>query len=108
MDMLEAIKKCLFGNQVFYSAHARREMREEESGEIKEQEVFDSIRNGEIIEDYPDDKPYPSVLILGFAESNKPLHIVCAYDNKDNLVIVVTAYRPDQNKWINFRSRRRQ
>jgi hypothetical protein len=107
MDMLEVITKCFLGNQVFYSAHARREMREEELGEIKEQEVFNAIRNGEVIEDYPDDKPYPSALVIGFSESDKPLHIVCAYDSKDNLVIVVTAYRPDPNKWIKFRSRRR-
>jgi len=35
----------------------------EEFGKIREQEVFEAITCGEIIEEYENDKPYPSMLI---------------------------------------------
>ena len=107
MKILKAIKKCFNKEQVFYSHHARKEMVFEELGRIKENEVFESVQNGEILEDYPDDKPYPSVLILGFTQTKKPLHVVCAYDRKDDLAIVITTYRPNPERWINFRRRRK-
>jgi len=37
-----------------------------------------ALLNGEIIEHYPDDEPYPSCLVLGWFESGDPLHIVCS------------------------------
>ena len=37
-----------------------------------------ALLNGEIIEAYPDDKPYPSCLVLGWLDSFDPLHIVCS------------------------------
>ena len=40
-------------------------MEGEESGEIMDKEVFEAISMGEIIENYPDDEPYPSCLIYG-------------------------------------------
>jgi hypothetical protein len=66
--------------------------------DISECEVEYVILNGEIIEEYLDDKPYPSYLVYG-AYNNLPLHVVYAkYDNK---IIVITAYRPSLDKWQN-------
>ncbi len=39
-------------------------------------EVFSSILTGEIIEQYVDDKPYPSCLIIGFVNEGIPIHSV--------------------------------
>ena len=47
-----------------------------------------AITCGEIIEEYENDKPYPSMLIYGRAQSERPLHIVCAYSEEDDLAIV--------------------
>ena len=65
---------------------------------ITELEVRYVIANGEIIEDYPDDSPYPSRLLLGWHD-HRPLHVVVAdnFDEKEN--IVVTAYEPDPDVW---------
>lgn len=38
----------------------------EEFGKIREQEVFEAITCGEIIKEYENDKPYPSMLIYHF------------------------------------------
>jgi len=81
-------------------------MEQEEFGEIQEQEVAEIIVNGEIIEVYPDDKPYQSCLINGTTNENRPIHIVCAYNEEDNLTVVITAYQPDPEKWINYRRRK--
>ena len=59
---------------------------------ITRQEVKEAIMTGEIIEDYPDDYPYPSNLILG-----KSLHVVCGIG--EGRVWIITAYRPSMDKW---------
>ena len=61
---------------------------------------------GEIISDYPDDKPLPSVLLLGFID-NKPLYVVLARDIQNQHGIVVTAYVPDTALWqADFKTRK--
>ena len=53
---------------------------------------------GEVIEQYPDDTPYPSRLVLGWRGS-RPLHVVTADNLGENEVIVVTVYEPDPQQW---------
>ena len=50
------------------------------------------IRDGEVIEDYPDDYPFPSCLILGHG-----IHVVCGIG--EGKAWIVTAYRPTLDKW---------
>ncbi|RLD70836.1 MAG: hypothetical protein DRJ10_19975 [Bacteroidetes bacterium] len=57
-----------------------------------------TIKSGEIINEYPNDKPYPSFLILGLVDK-KPIHVVTAYYRKT--CIVITAYWPDETQWEN-------
>ncbi len=107
MNQLEKIRQCFKNDTVFYTRHAKIEMETEEFGQIFEHEVYEAISTGETIEDYPNDKPYPSALVFGRSESNRPLHIVCAYDADQNLTIVVTVYQPDPQYWINFKKRKK-
>ena len=66
------------------------------------------IREGEQIASYPDDKPLPSVLILGF-EAGDPVHVLVAKNLQSNECIVVTVYRPDPALWRDgFKTRRHQ
>lgn len=70
-------------------------------------EVFWSVTNGEIIERYPDDTPYPSCLILGKNFKDEPIHSVWAYNRKSEASILITVYRPDPKKWIDWKQRRK-
>ena len=81
-----------------YRTHAIERMFERN---ISDELVEKVIKNGKIIEEYFDDKPYPSFLILGYEKDdfNKPIHIVFAKDGKN--IIVITAYRPSKLKWTN-------
>jgi hypothetical protein len=74
--------------------------------DIKNADVLEVIRNGKMINEYPDDKPYPSFLMLGFI-NNRPIHVVLASDNENQVGIVITVYEPDPEIWTeDFVSRR--
>ena len=45
---------------------------------IAEEEVVEILLNGEIIEEYPDDKYGPSCLILGRTKNGRTLHVQCS------------------------------
>ena len=68
-------------------------------------EIFFSIFQGEIIETYLTDVPYPSCLIYGRTFRGEPVHSVWAYNEKNEWTVLITVYRPDPNKWIDWRKR---
>jgi len=53
------------------------------------------ICTGEMIENYPDDKPFPSGLLYGIWQ-NQPLHAVIASDLTEQKIFLITAYWPDE------------
>ena len=77
---------------------------EANADQVSVQKVFESVNAGEIIEQYPDDKPYPSCLIYG--EGDGPLHIVWAYNRDNRWAVLITVYKPDPERWIDWRGRR--
>jgi len=70
------------------------------------EEIFFSVLHGEIIEDYPNDRPYPSCLILGQTVFGDPIHSVWAYNEANGWSVLITVYRPDPALWTNWRERR--
>lgn len=89
--------------QIRFTDHARIEMAEDD---IYVSEVLKALESGKIIERYPADRPFPSCLLYGTA-NDKPIHIVCALPEHVNIVIIVTVYIPDPEKWVNFERRMR-
>jgi len=59
-------------------------MKGEQIGEIVELEVFEAACACEALEEYRDDSPYPSALLLGFTNRRRPIHLVCAHDDVDD------------------------
>ena len=70
---------------------------------ILRHEVEEALCGGEIIEEYPDDKYSPSCLIYGKTVDGRDLHVQVSLPP---VVVIVTAYEPDMEEWINFRIRR--
>ena len=68
--------------------------------------ILHSASHGEIIEDYPTDKLYPSCLIYGDTAQGEPVHSVWAYYARSQWAVLVTVYRPDPERWVNWRQRR--
>ena len=69
-------------------------------------EIYTSVFQGEVIEDYPTDYPYPSSLIYGQTSHGHPTHSVWAYNEVGGYAVLITVYRPDPDLWINWRRRR--
>ena len=100
--MIDQIRARIQADQFEFSQHA---VDNSILRHITVQEVREALAQGEIIEDYPDDKYGPSCLVLGFTRSGRPLHIQCS-DPSRPLVKIITLYQPDPNKWIEYRRRR--
>ena len=74
--------------------------------DISEAEVHAVLTTGEAIEEYLDDTPFPSRLVLGWVGS-RPLHVVAADNPEEEDTIVITVYEPEPDQWeVGFRRRR--
>lgn len=100
---LDNIKKLLKDEKIEWKKHALKRLIERG---ISNQEVLDAIGAGEIIETYNDDKPFPSHLILG-CSGNKPLHVVLASDECEEIIFIITMYVPSPAEWHSDWKRRR-
>lgn len=98
---IEVIKARLRTNKYELTFHAKKRMGERE---IKWEEVENVILNGKIIEEYPEDKPYPSCLILGYVKEKIPLYVQCAVSPE--LVHIITVHWLDPEKWFDPETRR--
>jgi hypothetical protein len=73
---------------------------------IETWDAQDVAENGEIIDKYPQARPFPCCLILGWV-GGRPLHVTAALDWALDTCILITAYWPDPALWSNdFRARR--
>jgi hypothetical protein len=81
--------------RLVFRVHALERMFERR---ITAEDVRAVVSDGEVIQNYPEDKPYPSRLMLGW-RGTRPIHVVVAEDSEDGILIVVTAYEPDPIQW---------
>ena len=101
LSMAEIQKLCS-EEKIIITLHAAKRL--EQRG-IRSKDITDCIMSGEIIEQYPEDYPHPSCLILGDNGEAKPLHVVLG-SNMEQLWII-TAYYPSLEKWeSDFRTRK--
>lgn len=81
--------------QLVFSTHAIKRMFERS---ITKADIRRALVSGEVINEYPDDKPYPSRLVLGWS-AKRALHIVIAMDAKEHKLYIVTVYEPGLDQW---------
>ena len=91
---IESIQALYSNHAVEFSQHFRSRMKERN---IKFTDVRMAIQSGEIIEQDLKSIPNPSVLILGYARDNNPLHVAIGVD--DNKLVLITAYFPVLTLW---------
>ena len=102
---IEDIVDAINGQRVRITDHADEEA---ETDDLTFDEIFFSVSQGEIIEQYPDDKPYPSCLINGQTFSGDAVHSVWAFNENSQWAVLITVYRPDPDIWVNCRIRRKK
>ncbi len=64
---------------------------------ITQLDIETALLNGEIIEEYENDYPYPSCLVYGINVNNKIMHVVCGVNDYE--LWIITAYYPDNENW---------
>jgi len=75
---------------------------------ISREEIINSFDSFEIIESYEEDKYLPSFLVYTSYKGNI-FHILFAVDRNNLNVRVITAYKPDKEKWNDdFKTRRKK
>lgn len=102
MIEIEKIREYFLEDKIFVTEHAAERFHQRN---IKIKDIRNAVNFGEIIEQYPNDYPYPSCLILGKSFGGKNLHVVLS--DEGNASRIITAYFPDADKWNeDFKTRR--
>ena len=70
-------------------------------------EIEHVVESGKTIEEYEDDTPFPSRLMLG-GPKGRPLHVVVADEPDSDITHVITAYVPDPAQWDDSFQRRKK
>lgn len=94
MYTIEDFRKINRSENIIISLHGQLRLNERN---ISIDDVMNAIDNGEIIEQYPKDFPFPSCLILGLSIKNVYIHIVVSMH--DEKIYLITAYVPSTDKW---------
>ena len=91
---IEKLRSYFEDDTVFVTEHAAERFRQRG---IRISDIRNVVNSGEIIEQYPDDFPFPSCLILGNDRHGNSIHICMSDEGTASRII--TAYYPDLNKW---------
>jgi hypothetical protein len=89
MLQIEDIRSLCTDDSITLTEHLLTRMRQRQ---IRLKDIKYTIENGEIIEQYPTDYPFPSCLING-----DNMHIVCSIG--EGRLYIITAYRPSPEQW---------
>ena len=99
---IENIIDAIRASRIRITDHADEEA---ENDVLQFDEIYFSVMHGDVIEDYPDDKPYPSCLVFGKNFKGEPIHSVWAYNEENQWTVLITVYRPDPKSWVNWKVR---
>jgi hypothetical protein len=103
-DPLVFIRRCVKERKVFWTYHVNMRLKHRFIGR---EAILQSHSSYEILEEYQEDKYFPSYLVRS-AYGNDIIHIVFAADREADNVRIVTAYFPNPAEWErDFRTRRR-
>ena len=97
---IEDIKAAIERDEFVLSQHAHEE-RQAES--ISIDDIKTAILDGEMIENYPEDRRGESCLVLGYSNV-RPIHIVCG-KAKIGWLKIITVYIPSPPKWLTSKQR---
>jgi len=64
------------------------------------------LSNCEILEQYPNDYPFPSCLVFGHSIDGRIIHVVCGSNGVE--LWLITAYLPNPDEWSEDLKQRRK
>lgn len=97
ISTLESVQRLVGNNEVRISDHGWNKL---ETDDISLRDVVAGLAEAVVVEDYPDARRGPSVLVLQQDPTYKPVHILWGIPKGHRSpAVLVTAYRPDPSKW---------
>lgn len=103
-DTLEQIIALVSKGEVRISEHGYDELADDN---LYVREIIQGLSAAIVIEDYPDYAKGPCVLVLQKDRNGEAIHVVWVIaKNTQSPAVMVTAYRPDPEKWIDHLVRR--
>lgn len=99
---IENIIDAIRASRIRITDHADEEA---ENDSLQFDEIYFSVMHGDVIEDYSNDKPYPSCLVFGKNFKGESIHSVWAYNEENQWTVLITVYRPDPKNWVNWKVR---
>ena len=105
-ETLRQVKALAVRGKVNISDHGYDELAEDH---IIVRDLVGSLSDAELLEDYPDFPKGPCALVLQRDRNGEPVHVVWGIPKGERTpAVLVTAYRPDPEKWTkDFRSRKK-
>ncbi len=95
---LDAVRAHLAAGRVRVSEHGRQELSEDA---IQLMPIVDGVAEAIVIEDYPNYAKGPCVLCLQYDENGLPIHVLWGIAaNAPDIATLITAYRPDPERWM--------
>jgi len=102
----DRIRQLLAAAEVRISEHGYDEL---SADGLTVREIIAGIAGADLVEEYPDYPKGPSILVLQRDSAGKPVHVVWGIPRGyTSPAVLVTAYRPDPQKWESDYVRRRQ
>jgi hypothetical protein len=72
-------------------------------------DAIEGVAEGIVVEEYPEYNKGPCVLVLQVDRSGQPIHVVWGIPkNEPPLAVLITAYRPDPERWEHNLIRRKK
>ena len=104
-DTLEAVKKLVAAGDARISEHGYDEIA---ADGIYVRDILAGVDKATVVEDYPTFPKGRAVLVLQFDRDTRPIHVVWGIPKGCTApTVVVTAYRPDPDRWDSIFTKRR-
>jgi hypothetical protein len=104
-ELVDRVRELVADGDVRISEHGYDELAEDR---LTAREVLSGIPDAVVIEEYLDYPKGPCVLFLQKDKGGAPIHVVWGIPRgHEKPVVLVTAYRPDPERWDQSYTRRR-
>jgi hypothetical protein len=96
-ETLRRVQALVARGEYIVSRHGFRELA---TDDIVAEDAVAGVASGVIVEDYPDSRKEPSVLVLERDRTGRPIHVMWGVPKDAGTpAILVTAYRPAPERW---------
>jgi hypothetical protein len=96
-ETLRRVQALVLSGEYIVSRHGFRELA---ADDIVTEDALAGVASAIVVEDYPDSRKEPSVLVLQHDRNDRPIHVMWGVPKGAGTpAILVTAYRPAPERW---------